>query len=335
MRPLFPLTVCGALCALVFTNIATAWNSPGHETVALVAYSQLDEATRAKAVELLRAHPRFRDHFQSFMPKEILRGTEAEQHEWIFAHAATWPDLIREAKGAVNRQDVREYGRSWWHFIDEPIYLSDSERPQLEHQLGVNLSRELPQDPDDEYMNIIQALKNSSRIVRDVSASKAKRAIHMCWVLHLAGDSHQPLHSCALFTTRRFPGGDHGGNYLEIQHGWKLHGFWDDQISDEATFKAIRNGAECIGKDPRLVAAGKKAAEKLDPGDWIDESFGLAKRVVYTKEVLDKVAAREAHSHLAPLDLSLEYKAQAEAVAEQRAVEAGYRLAATIQKLLQ
>jgi hypothetical protein len=312
-----------------------AWNSPGHETVALIAYSQLDEATRAKAVELLRAHPRFHDHFQSFMPKEISRGTTAEQDQWLFAHAATWPDLIREAKGAVNRQDVREYGRSWWHFIDEPIYLNDAEKPQLEHHLGVNLSRDLPQDPDDEYMNIIQALKNSSRIVRDVSVPKAKRSIHLCWILHLAGDSHQPLHSCALFTTRRFPGGDHGGNYLEIQHGWKLHGFWDDQISDEQTFKAICNGAESIGKDPKLIAAGKKAAEKLEPGDWIDESFELAKRVVYTKEVLDKVAAREAHSHLAPLDLSAEYKTQAEAVAEQRAVEAGYRLAGTIQQLLQ
>jgi hypothetical protein len=33
--------------------------------------------------------------------------------------------------------------------------------------------------------------------------------------------------------------------------------------------------------------------------------------------------------------LSAEYKTQAEAVAEQRAVEAGYRLAGTIQQLLQ
>src|SRR4029078_1527311 len=101
------LFVAGVICVSLLSSAASAWNSPGHETVALIAYSQLDEATRAKAIDLLRAHPRFHDHFQSFMPKEISRGTTAEQDQWIFAHAATWPDLVREAKGGVNRQDVR------------------------------------------------------------------------------------------------------------------------------------------------------------------------------------------------------------------------------------
>jgi hypothetical protein len=50
--------------------------------------------------------------------------------------------------------------------------------------------------------------------------------------------------------------------------------------------------------------------------------------------VLEKVAAREGHTHLGSLDLSPAYKAEAEEVAERRAVEAAYRLAGTIKQML-
>jgi hypothetical protein len=60
----------------------------------------------------------------------------------------------------------------------------------------------------------------------------------------------------------------------------------------------------------------------------------LAKRNAYTKEVLAKVAAREGHSHLGPLDLPSNYKIEAETIAERRAVEAAHRLAGAVQKML-
>ncbi len=329
----------GFLCtvvSLIFTgSTALAWNSPGHMIIALVAYDQMDAATRAKAVDLIRAHPRFHDHFESFMPREVKRGDRRDQDQWLLAHAATWPDLVREAKGAVNRQDVTEYSRPWWHFIDEPIFLNDEDRSKLEHHLSLNLRREPPQDSDNSDMNIIQAVKNSAKIVRDPSASKQLRSVHLCWILHLVGDAHQPLHSCTLVSTHRFPGGDHGGNYLEIEHGWKLHGFWDDQIATEDSYKTLRSLATDLEQNQQLADDGRKAAATLDAGNWIDESYELAKTHAYTKEVLDKVAAREGHTHLGPLDLSETYKTNAEAVSERRAVEAGYRLAAVVEQALQ
>ena len=60
----------------------------------------------------------------------------------------------------------------------------------------------------------------------------------------------------------------------------------------------------------------------------------LAKQYGYTQEVLKKVSDREGHSHLGPLDLPASYKTMAEEVAERRAIEAGYRLAAAIQQML-
>src|SRR6476646_4759138 len=79
-------------------HLASAWNSPGHIIVALIAYDQLDPATRAKAMELLRAHPRFDDHFLSTMPREVKQSNETVQEQWLFSHAATWPDQVRDTK---------------------------------------------------------------------------------------------------------------------------------------------------------------------------------------------------------------------------------------------
>jgi hypothetical protein len=184
-------------------------------------------------------------------------------------------------------------------------------------------------------MNIVQAIKNSARIVRDTSAPKEKRSVHLCWILHLVGDAHQPLHSVALFTTHRFPKGDHGGNYLDYQHRWDLHAFWDEQISTDESYETHLLLAADLDQNHKLAEEGRKAAATLEADKWIDESGELARRFAYTKEVLQKVAAREGHSHLGPLDLSPSYKTEAEAVAERRAIEAGYRLSAGIQKMLQ
>lgn len=327
--------ICGVFVANLLGSHARAWNSAGHMIISLVAYEHMDEALRTKAVDLIRAHPRFNDHFQSQMPREVSRAGERQQNQWLFAHASTWPDLVRSATGAVNRQDVRDFNRVWWHFINQPVYLNDDERRQLESEIRMNLRREPPQETDDEFMNIVQAIKNSARIVRDPSAPKEKRSIHLCWILHLVGDSHQPLHAVALFTKRRYPKGDHGGNYLEISHGWDLHGFWDEQVSSDKGYENFLVLATVLNQNRKLAEDGRKAAAILEADKWIDESAELGKRYAYSKDVLQKVAAREGHTHLGPLDLPASYKSDAETVAERRAIEAAYRMAAAVKQMLQ
>ena len=321
-------------CFCLVGSPARAWNASGHITVALVAYGQLDDATKAQAVELLKAHPRFREHFGFALEREVGRGTAAEQDEWLFAYASTWSDIVRDAKEGVTRVDVQQYSRPWWHFINEPIFLNDTEGRRLALGLKENLRRDVPADHDDPNMNIIQAVKNSSRIVADTKAVAELRSVHLCWLLHLVGDAHQPLHSSCLFTASRFPEGDHGGNYLNIEHDYKLHGFWDDQVSTEQPYDTVRSLATAVARNMELAAAGKQAAAALDPGTWIDEGHELANRHVYTPEVLRKIAAREGHSHLGALHLPESYYADAEAVSERQAVVAGHRLAALLQKLL-
>jgi hypothetical protein len=334
MRHRRRLIVYGLICATFANSAAMAWNSSGHTIISLVAYEHLDQATRSKAVDLIRAHPRYNDHFESFMPREIRRGEKSEQDKWLFGYASTWPDLVRSATGTVNRQDVRDFSRPWWHFINEPVFLNDEDRRELENGLKLNRRRTPPEDPDDEYMNIVQAIKNSSRIVRDKSASREKRSIHLCWVLHLVGDSHQPLHSVALFTAHRFRRGDHGGNFLDYEHGWDLHAFWDEQISNDKGYENLVVLARDLDQNTKLADDGRTAGAILDPDKWIDESAVIAKRYAYSQEVLQKVAAREGHTHLGSLDLSPTYKVDAENIAERRAIEAAYRLAGSVKQML-
>ena len=90
-----------------------------------------------------------------------------------------------------------------------------------------------------------------------------------------------------------------------------------------------------LGQNQNLADAGREAAQSIDIETWIEEGHALAKRYVYTEEVLQKIADREGHSHLGPLDLPASYRADAERVAERRAVEAGYRLAKLLEQLLQ
>lgn len=323
------------LCLALRPLPAPCWNSSGHIIIALIAYDELSPAMRAKAMELLRAHPRFDDHFLRSLPSEVKRSDASVQEQWLFSHAATWPDQVREAKSGVNHQDVSLFNRPSWHYINEPLFLNDNERRQLLPQIRANRRRDPPEDADDANMNIIQALKNSAHIVRNTSAPAERRSVHLCWVMHLAGDSHQPFHSAALFTTHRFRSGDRGGNNLEYEHGWKLHAFWDEQISSDEQFDTLRILATDLAQNRKLGAAARQAAGALDPGVWIDESFELAQQYGYTKELLKQVADREGHSRLGPLELPPTYRLNAEEVAERRAVEAGHRLAAAIKQMLQ
>jgi hypothetical protein len=293
-----------ALLTFATVRVAGAWNATGHMVVAIIAHEQMNQATRAKANELLHAHPRFEAHFERMMPRYMSRRDDAQKAQWYFAHAGTWPDLVRSPGRTIDREDVSRFHREYWHYINMPIFLSDAERHKLEPGLRLYVNRVPPHDPDDTSMNIVQAFKNSSRIVGDPNAAPDRRAVHLCWLIHLAGDSHQPLHAGSLYTAHRFPRGDEGGNQLEVAHDWKLHSFWDSQIGTEDDFGTLRDLAANVVKNGNNSAIGQKAAANVNIDQWIDESNRYAKQFAYPDEVLEKVAAREQHLRLGPLDLS-------------------------------
>jgi hypothetical protein len=203
------------LCTLCAVTPARAWNNLGHKVVAEIAWQQLDPPTRQKIVDTFRRHPRFQTDFVDKMEDAAGGGDKDVQDHWVFQHAATWPDEIRKNK---------EYDRPAWHYINLPLH-ADSTGKVIASKLMKALSGRPDRNRRDQY-NILQALAANESIIRS-KADAGTKAIAYCWVLHLVGDIHQPLHSTALYDEAVFPKGDEGGNKIPLTKGKNLHSVWD------------------------------------------------------------------------------------------------------------
>lgn len=65
-------------------------------------------------------------------------------------------------------------------------------------------------------VNSVNVIKNSVEVLStNINKTTVERALFARYLVHVAGDIHQPLHSVALFN-ETFPTGDRGGNSLKI-----------------------------------------------------------------------------------------------------------------------
>ncbi len=142
---------------------------------------------------------------------------QAETDRFAFEIASTWPDLVRSFSNPMHAA----YNHPSWHYIDIPFCIG-----------GVTPHF----DPDTRPgpHNVIEALTKNTADLRSPGVSAKDKAIALCWVLHLCGDIHQPLHCASLFSPQ-FPNGDQGGNALYILRDppypdtkMKLHLLWDE-----------------------------------------------------------------------------------------------------------
>lgn len=117
------------------------------------------------------------------------------------------------------------------------------------------------------------------------SGNSEDRAVHFCWLMHLVGDIHQPLHCTALFS-EQFPSGDRGGNLaiVRIGRGRKnLHSFWNGILGDKITLADIGSTAEKIHQlveaDPTVI--GDDVANHTKPMEWAEAGRDAARKVAY------------------------------------------------------
>lgn len=81
-------------------------------------------------------------------------------------------------------------------------------------------------------VNSIEIMKVATKTLKaNIMRNSAERALFARYVVHLAGDIHQPLHSVALFNLT-YPKGDIGGNLLKITlkngtNNSNFHSYWD------------------------------------------------------------------------------------------------------------
>jgi hypothetical protein len=323
--------IFGSLLAICCASSAWAWNPAGHMSIASVAYDELTPARRAALVALLKQHPRFDPDFASAMPPGL---SPEQQNHWIFMRAAVWPDLARNFTGT----DLATYSRPIWHYLDIPVFLDEKAQQSVHPHYELDYHKATVEPT----MNAVQAIHKNLDDLNNPATPIPAKAVALCWVLHLAGDLHQPLHGAALFSAVRFrqlPAGDRGGNEIHVHEregllaSFKtpnLHALWDCILGLDDSYPAVLSLAEKLKSQRQFVQSDR---QKLEPADWAQESNAVAKQSAYTSEILALVTAGEADARqpLPIFEITDEYMKSARAVALRRAEVAGLRTATLLE----
>jgi hypothetical protein len=294
-------TVICSMALLTINQSALAWSKPGHMVNAAIAYEEL----QAK-------HPRLAQRIAELMAQHPDRGSfevaingakDEERLRRLFAEMARWPDDVRG--GA--------YDHPTWHYASKPI---------------VDPSHPTATAPADAFAgSAVEAFALNAKVAGDVRAPAAERAVALCWIFHLVGDIHQPLHA-ADWHSSRYPEGDLGGNRQYVldpqsRQPTSLHGYWDGIISRSGEVgPAFERGRELRTRYPRSgfteIAARSNVSDFVA---WAVESNALARSQAYGRNLSTSPTPEKAPA------LSAVYIADSTAIAERRVTLAGYRLA--------
>ncbi len=315
---------------------ACAWDSPGHMAVAGLAYDELTPAEQTKLVAILKQH---RD-LSRF--KTDLKETTLKSRDLVMA-AATWPDLIKDDTNNYTNNGYDEKGpitavtddhkmHKGWHFIDTPLQ-RDSTTPTVK-------------TPD---ANTVDAVTVLHVLLTQLGSNESdpKKAFDLCWLLHLTGDLHQPLH-CVTGIDVTYPGGDTGGNDIrltgETHTNSELHAYWDNVLGksaghDKTTHRALLDKdlktANAIVASLSGVSLPPNASD-ITPEDWANDCVNLAKHDAYHFAEVTLASATVHGKNVTREKVTLDgpYFDTASSVAQTQVKLAGHRLALLLKPIL-
>jgi hypothetical protein len=245
--------LCLAPAALLWQPAKSwAWGGEGHRIIALVADRLLqtgDPPTQKKIAEILAT-----DKSNAWTKTDI-------------ASEATWADALRE-----NSPEGRA-ATSKWRYVK-----LDSVNPDLKKACfgrpGLPAMTPASHAPQDNC--IVDKIDQFAKELRESGTSASERLMALQFLLSLVGDVHDPLDT--------IEHDDQSGRCVAVlppgaNTPVRLSAYWEDTLV-----------AETEGKDP-VTAAGQTAAgltaaeiqkwSSGTPEEWAQESYKLAKAVVY------------------------------------------------------
>jgi hypothetical protein len=176
-------------------------------------------------------------------------------------------------------------------------------------------------------INIMQAIEGHIKTLKNTNLPKQYRAFALSWLLHLIGDSHQPLHCTSLFSENYFTQGDRGGNDILIQGQGRisnLHWYWDSRLNNSTSFKFINRRAEVIFENNKISA---QIIGKQTPQQSLADCKAIAIKYAYTPILLETLKSAERNSKPQPkIFISESYDQQARKIAEQQTTKAAFKL---------
>lgn len=306
--------VCLITITLLMPEAALAWNSTGHEVVARIAWEKMEPQTRQRVIALMMQAPQDAD-LASLLPTDD-RPLPIRQRD-MFMLAATWADIVRSDEFPQRKE---KYHHSIWHFTN--FFW------RQEGGVPVDVPELQP-----ESVNIVERLNFLQAEVVNEDVVTSQRGIDVAWILHLIGDIHQPLHTSARVTETE-PKGDQGGNLFLLtppntppREAKRLHGFWDDILNKSIPRQMNETDIAYANRIASIIMhrhEEEKMKQRLKEGaydEWAQEGLASAKASVYP-------------SWLKRFRMPSErYRRQAYNIAEPAIALAGYRLAATLDKL--
>lgn len=313
-------------CLILLTPPAQAWDALGHRLTAYVAWDRLGDPEKTHWIDTLRAHPRFQQDFVDAMPPNIAGQSESEQQRWQFGQAAIWPDIARGFEGFDRRRfdfPDRHWINGAWVRADVPmhgnLYLDTPPWDDIHGPDDADIHQHHQAD------NVLTGLVYARHVLQS-SSDAAERAVALCWLLHLIGDIHQPLHTGALVTARLFPDGDRGGNRTLVD-GSNLHAVWDQALRGPTLNNNLR--------ELNAVAQSEgRQHQQFTPGLWLLESREILLSTVYPETVISNIQRSEnTGNNLGSVTLSESYRSEMRAISLQRVADAGLRIVSTLQSL--
>lgn len=313
-----------------FTSSAHAWDHPGHMITGAIAFAEVERA-RPELIDkiglLFMAHP---DAAPFWVAAGAEKGKEGVRRK--FAECARWAD---DTKFSPNDRPV-------WHTARLPI-VAKGAPPEAEAAAAAKHGKPVGQALD--------ALKLNFATLRNHESTNLERALAMCWVFHIVGDIHQPMHVSDLYS-KEFPAGNAAAtlSYIEdpvTEKPMPLHVLWDTNAIRIPSIEEVdKHTQELLKKHPRSSFAELKAHPNSDPNafeNWAKESHQVAVDWAYDLETLpdpdkgqdsDKlmknmvnfILTGESHVKEAP-KLPAGYWEKLQLTAQRRITLAGYRIA--------
>lgn len=298
-----------------FSQNVFAWDDSGHKLTAYIAWERMTPKARETAIKLFMNAPE-ESQIMALHPTPPdldistytigTRSKLSKQREF-FMIMAYWADIVRERKYPARYK----FHRSTWHYLN--VFWRE-----------VNGKIEIVPELKGDKENVVERLFHFDKLLRDASVNDADKAIGLAWVLHLAGDIHQPLHASGRVTESE-PKGDQGANLFSLSpkdapRKENLHWFWDSIVARSVARKNDASDMEYLAPIAQTMMKKypfEKMKSRLKLGQfdqWLNESYLIAANKLYPKTLLRNEMPSNA------------YQKMSFQIAEEQIALSGYRM---------
>ena len=239
-----------------------------------------------------------------------------DSHAQHLDQIASWADNVRPARPETEP----------WHFVDIPLDVSEYEA-----------SRDC-----DQGKCVVAAIQRFTKVLRDQNADPKDRLEALKFIVHFAGDIHQPLHAetdCSKFPP---PECDKGGNKINLTfrgNPTEFHSLWDGGMIEDVL--QVKLGPHFQPDLQATAAEAKKLDKKINDNDakaWAPEGLIDQLDTATVKWANDSLTlAQTAYRNLPTHRLQGwedAYEAQEWSVVEEQLQRGGVRLARILNEAL-